>query len=62
MAKNIHNNSLVYPDLFYMNVTNKTFQKKPIPHLTHTMKQKVIHYNAVYFLFFYFNFFNAIFG
>jgi hypothetical protein len=31
-----YTNSLVKEDLFYTNFTNMTFQKIPIPHLTHT--------------------------
>ena len=38
-----YTNSLVNADSFYANFTNKTFQMKPIPHLTCTMKQKVLH-------------------
>ena len=39
-------NSLVNADSFYANFTNTTFQKIPIPHLTHTMQQKFLHYFA----------------
>ena len=40
---NIYTNSLVNVDSFYVNFTNRTFQKFPIPHLTHSMKQKFLH-------------------
>ena len=35
--------SLVNTNLFYTNFTNTHFKKVPIPHLTHTMKQKFLH-------------------
>ena len=37
-----YTNSLVNTDSFYANFTHTTFQKIPIPHLTHTMKQKFL--------------------
>ena len=39
----LYTNSLVNADLFYANFTNTSFQKIPIPHLTCTMTQKVLH-------------------
>ena len=41
--KTMYTNSLVNADLFYENFTNTTFQKIPIPHLTHIMKQKFLY-------------------
>ena len=38
-----YTNSLVNADSFYANFTNMTFQKIPIPHLTRSMKQKILH-------------------
>ena len=39
----MYTNSLVTTDLFYANFTKTTFQNIPIPHLTPTMKQRVLH-------------------
>ena len=47
-----YTNSLANADCFYANFTNTTFQKIPIPHLTHTMKQKFLHYHTVLILFY----------
>ena len=38
-----YTNSFVNADSFYTILTNKTFQKNPIPHLTPNMKQKFLH-------------------
>ena len=45
-----YTNSLVNADLFYVNFTNMTFQKNPIPHLTLTMTKKFPHYYMFYFI------------
>ena len=36
-----YTNSLVNADWFYAKFTNTTFQKIPIPHLTHTIKTEI---------------------
>ena len=36
-------NSLVNADSFYANFANIPFKKIPVPHLTHTIKQKFLH-------------------
>ena len=41
--KDAYTNSLVNTDSFHANLTNTTFQKIPIPHLTCTRKQKFLH-------------------
>ena len=46
----MYTNSLVNTDSFYMNFTNTTFQKIPIPHLTRTMKQKFLHLHEFYLI------------
>ena len=38
ISNRLYTNSLVNADSFYENITNMTFQKIPIPHLTSTMK------------------------
>ena len=39
----MYNNSLLNADSFYVNFTNANFQKIPISHLPHPMKQKFLH-------------------
>ena len=43
LENQIKSNSLANADFFYVNITNETFQKIPIPHLTRTMKHKFLH-------------------
>ena len=44
----IYTNSLVNAKSFYANFTNMIFQNVPIPHLTLTMKQKLLHYHIFF--------------
>ena len=63
--KLIYTNSLVNADTFYANFTNTTFQKITIPHLTRTMKQKVLQYLDLFhqlWLLITINLLNVIFG